>query len=508
MRYAYGCLALSVLLAGCGLVNQSSGKSDGAPGTAPWERPVPKAACGPLDRPETGLQGQVPLADRLNGRSQEGYNCNLALVGQLQEQGASWGYAWYEDCAYMGTANGGGMDHPGAVVIDASERSNPHPSAYLATPAMLDPWESLKVNDRRAMLGAVNGADSGGGPELDLYDIGTDCRHPRHLSTTVIPDTIGHEGEFSVDGQTYYGSNLYPTNATPGTRHNYYYPVDISNPAEPQLMLLWDPPGAGVHGLSLSADGNRGYFTVTSPYGGVPGADPNGLIIADTSDIQLRRADPEIRVISEYYWSDGSGLAQHTIPVTIKGRPFVIFVDEGNFPGKACGSGLAPFSFPRIIDIADETKPQLVAKLMLETHDPDNCPVVMADYGAQYQALFGYDSHYCQVDDPIEPTVLGCGYFNSGIRVFDIRDPWHPREIAYFNPPAQVRKQEQLPGSDHDNFFGATSGAMTADWCSSPVRFDKERGELWTTCQDNGFLILKFTNGVWPFAGAKPARRR
>jgi len=31
---------------------------------------------------------------------------------------------------------------------------------------------------------------------------------------------------------------------------------------------------------------------------------------------------------------------------------------------------------------------------------------------------------------------------------------------------------------------------------------DKKRGMLWTTCQDNGFLMLKFTNGVWPLAGS------
>ena len=40
------------------------------------------ARCGPGSRPETGLQGQVPLQDRLNGRSMQGYSCNMELVGQ------------------------------------------------------------------------------------------------------------------------------------------------------------------------------------------------------------------------------------------------------------------------------------------------------------------------------------------------------------------------------------------------------------------------------------------
>jgi hypothetical protein len=34
----------------------------------------------------------------------------------------------------------------------------------------------------------------------------------------------------------------------------------------------------------------------------------------------------------------------------------------------------------------------------------------------------------------------------------------------------------------------------------APRKFilDHPRGTLWTTCQDNGLLMLKFTNGAWP----------
>jgi hypothetical protein len=33
---------------------------------------------------------------------------------------------------------------------------------------------------------------------------------------------------------------------------------------------------------------------------------------------------------------------------------------------------LAPFGFARIIDIGDETNPEIIARLMLEVHDPAN----------------------------------------------------------------------------------------------------------------------------------------
>ena len=47
-----------------------------------------------------------------------------------------------------------------------------------------------------------------------------------------------------------------------------------------------------------------------------------------------------------------------------------------------------------------------------------------------------YSSHYCAVDDPNHTTAVACSWIGSGVRVFDIRDPRKPREIAYYNPPA------------------------------------------------------------------------
>ena len=62
-----------------------------------------RAACGPGSVPETGLQGEVPLADQMDGRSQQGYRCNLSLVGQYAGNGSAIMMAWYGHCAYMAT---------------------------------------------------------------------------------------------------------------------------------------------------------------------------------------------------------------------------------------------------------------------------------------------------------------------------------------------------------------------------------------------------------------------
>src|SRR5689334_13496015 len=50
--------------------------------------PVPKAVCGPGDKPETALQGQVTAAMRASGF--QGFSCNLQLLAQVRGEGANW----------------------------------------------------------------------------------------------------------------------------------------------------------------------------------------------------------------------------------------------------------------------------------------------------------------------------------------------------------------------------------------------------------------------------------
>ena len=83
--------------------------------------------------------------------------------------------------------------------------------------------------------------------------------------------------------------------------------------------------------------------------------------------------------------------------------------------------------------------------------------------------------------------------------------PERPREIAYYNPPAQRGKNLQLRGSEHaTNLVVHAGGAvlgdsssvrglpdLSADWCSAQIRIVPERRQLWTSCQDNGFLVLQ-----------------
>ncbi|MGH3734304.1 MAG: LVIVD repeat-containing protein [Micromonosporaceae bacterium] len=451
---------------------------------AAFEGPVPEADCGPGSSPETRLQGQVPLADRESGRSTQGYHCNLELLGQFQGEGSSWVSQSYGDCAYLSTRNPSQADSPGVQVIDVSDPANPRRTTALTSPAMRGTWESLKVNEARGLLAAVYAPEPGGNGVafFDVYDIRSDCTRPRLLNSiastelSIPANVLGHEGNWSPDGKTYWAAGLQAGVITA---------IDVANTSEPKIVYTGST-GLINHGLSVSDDGNRLYIAEIGNLAGaftggaVDPGDPNGVKIFDVSQVQARRLAPQITPVGATYWEDGA-IGQHAIAVTYGGKPHLIFVDEG-------GAGAA-----RIIDITDEGTPRVISKLKLRIHLPEYADVRAEDTAGT--GAFGYEGHYCDVDRQTDPTALACGYFQSGVRVFDIRDAIAPREIAYFNPPAQTGREADLGSSEHAS--PALGGALTADWCSSPPRF-VGTDQLWVTCQDNGFLALRFTNHAYP----------
>ncbi len=465
---------------------------------------VPQATCGAGSLPETDIQGRVSLEDRVSGRSAMGYRCNLKLVGQYQGQGASWVNQSYDHCGYMSTHFPSVNLSPGVQVVDASNPAAPMLSTTLTSLAMLGTWESLKINTARGLMAASAAyTPTGNGPfAVDVYDLTTDCARPLLRGTVLLP-ILGHEGAWSPDGKTYWVSSVLLNKITA---------VDMTDPTAPTSITEIN---VGTHGLSISADGKRMYLSeigASNPLGSAGDSCGNGLAIFDISQIQARVANPKIQELGHLCW-DGE-TTQSTVPVSVRGKPYLIAFDEGGTGEDGTGTGLqGPAGSVRIIDISNEAKPFVVSRIRLEIHMPENSAEAKGDVAGT--GAFGYQAHYCAVDRDNNPTALACSFFNSGVRVFDIRNVTHPREIAYFNPPAQVDKALLLSGSEHAanplignlgfNLFSVPTSsspsvqvpaALTADWCTSPPRFVGK--QLWVTCQDNGFMVLEFTNAAYP----------
>ena len=496
----------------------------GPKSNTPSMGPVPKAHCGPGDHTESGLQGETTQQERFSGDSERAYNCNLELVGQ-QPQGefegafSQDGPAYDGDCAYYGTDRVTSLQqHLGVTVIDASDPQHPQPSAYLDdTAAALAPHETVQTNNRSHLLVVAQS----GGPDFAVYDISADCRHPVLKADIQLPGSHGHMGAFAPDGRTYWLTQSF---RGPG---GFLYSVDLADPSNPLVLPPWQFLGDGrPHGLELNPPGfEPGVPEGTRVYAGQPGdfgntsgdIGPDGLVIEDVSDYQFRRPNPQIRIISKLFWTD-QGEAEPMIPVTIKGHPYLISTDEaggaGGHPGGlagACARGQSLWGYPQIIDVGDETKPKIIAKLMLEVSDPANCLQQVNETppdppgtapGTNLPPESGttnYSEERCVANNPKNATMMACSFQNAGLRVFDIRDPYHPKEIAYWKPPAvrtEVRPSSGswAPGVDRtvDKIAGWARWVVAGN--SQDNNSNGTELELWTVSDGNGFQILRFTD--------------
>lgn len=453
---------------------------------------VPKAECGPGDRTES-VQGEVTMAERFRSGTPQAYNCNLELVGQRLGEGASIGMNTHEDWAYFTTWKNPETKHPGVTVIDVSDMNKPDASAYLDSPGMVEANESLAISTSRKLLLAAAWSNS----TFDIYDLSRDPGHPELVSSTSIPGAMSHMGEFTPDGQMFVGAILKadPSHVPSAPSAGLVF-VDVRDAANPKLAATWTPKDKlwSTHGVRLNDDGTRAYIALTRDRDDVAKAkNPNGLLILDISDYQAGRPNPNGRVVSTLFWDD-SHFSQDAMPFTVKGRPYIVYTDLiGSLgwqtsppPASSCVPGRPGRGFARIIDIGDEHQPKIASRLMLEVSSPERCSKNRLDPVVGY----GYGATTCDPDNPRDAKMLACAYWEGGLRVFDIRDPYNPEEIAYYKPPA-ARTERRAAAPRLDFLPGATD--HTADQVMVP-KFSKSGREIWFTSFDNGFQVVRFSD--------------
>jgi hypothetical protein len=390
----------------------------------PWIEPAPRATCGAGDMPETGLQG-----------NDANVRCNLVVHGKVPAPHFL-SHAWHKHCSYV---NG----QTGTTVIDVSDSAHPVVTTTLTTTGMQTNWETMKVNATSELLAGYQS----NGPVLDVYDVSGDCAHPV-LQTSYQLGGSGHAGQFSPDGTIYYASSLYT-----GT----VYAVDLTDPKKPKVITS-DFGGSQAHDLFIGKDGTRGYFAYSNPAMGLG----SGMVaIIDTSNVQARAAGAKGSKIHEWTWPDGN-VSQYPIAISYRGRDYLMITDE--LGSGACGNPeKPPYGYARIFDIEDEKNPILVSKIKTEAVGP--CTGTPVGDG-----FFGVGTHYCNVDRLEDPRLLACGFWAGGVRVFDIRNPWRPKELAYFDTQG-----EGVPGLP---------------------RILVEEQEMWVATMPGTFYVLKFAEGV------------
>ena len=425
----------------------------------PLLRATPQVGCRPGSRPEPDIQGRVP-----EGSAKNGLWCNMDL---LARHGTSGGFkvlryvdragreCGYYDTALIFPANVFRLDgtSAGVVVLDMSDPARPKQTDTLWEPPMLAPHESLILNEKRGLIAAIHGTIGQGLGQVSIYDASEDCRKPKLQSTT--PSARwGHESGFSVDGKTLYATSQPAITA-----------IDVSDPKAPRPIWLGNTT---AHGMTLNDDGTRGY--VASDWGG-------NMFVLDTSEIQARKENPQVREITRFAWKHNSR-PQNAISFTRDGRPYLLEIDEAH--AGLNGGDEHQIGAARIIDIADETRPRVIANLRLQVHQREDHIAAADDPGASNQ---GYAAHYCDVSSRVDPQVVACSFVMSGLRVFDISDLADPKEIAYYVAPPKAVLENNM---------------VESPYAMSQPAIAPERREVWYTDVATGFNALRVSKSVWP----------
>ncbi|MDH3251075.1 MAG: hypothetical protein OEQ47_19055, partial [Acidimicrobiia bacterium] len=161
------------------------------------------------------------------------------------------------------------------------------------------------------------------------------------------------------------------------------------------------------HGM---VDGDRAYL----------GFWDSGMVILDLSDLD------DIGVVSLLQWEVG-GHTHTTLPMP--GRDIVVVTDEAVTDGCDDDPHMV-----RVVDIADETNPQVVSI----------CPVPEGDFCDRGLRFGAHCLHENRPNSYRSAEVVFTTYFNAGLRVYDVSNPTTPTEIAHWIPecpPGQAAAQ-------------------------------------------------------------------
>jgi hypothetical protein len=215
---------------------------------------------------------------------------------------------------------------------------------------------------------------------------------------------------------------------------------DLSDPAKPVKIrdfgLAGQQPGAGgpvptrLHGaISTGPKGNRVYFAYGTNEGGV-------LQIVDRQKLLTGGKDPtEENLLSPQIGRlDMSPLtgAHTTFPVLDmpiaefvkdklgKVRNFVVVTNE-----QILNECLEPRQFVWFVDVTVERFPASVATWGVPEASGNFC---------SRGGRFGTHASNESMTDIYYRRLMFFSHFNAGVRAVDIRDPYHPKEVAYYIP--------------------------------------------------------------------------
>lgn len=360
----------------------------------------------------------------------------------------------------------------GWSVLDVTEPEEPKLLRFIEGP---DNTWTLQVQAADGLLlTSLEKIPPGWGPRPDdppeaegvyIWDVKKDPAEPQLLSHWRTGADGTHRNFYN--GGRYAHLSAY----APGYEGNIYRILDLEDPRSPrEAGRFWLPEQEGgdaggsddwsegmrvfQHGPAHAENG-RAYL----PYA------RGGFVIADIKDVSRPRLVSRFNV----YPPLGSAIAVHTA-YPYPGRGFAVINSEAL--KENCDE---PLNYAAIIDIRDEAAPRLISLFPTPEPPPGYSHGSFCERGGRFGP---HNQHHAQGLDCLEQREdrVYLTYFNAGVRVYDISEPVHPREIAHYIPADPKRRLGMLP--------------KTLVTQSEDVIVDR-RGVIYVTDKNHGLHILR-----------------
>lgn len=347
---------------------------------------------------------------------------NMRIVGHDDLAGTG-------DCMHVNVVGGHafighqGYTSVGTSIVDVSDPSSPRLLTQIPRPAGTHTHkvqvvgDVMIVNHERNRFEAEPTTSWSAG--LAVYDISRPAE-PRQIGFFATPGTGVHRMTYWEDPYAYVSGT------DEGYIGRFLRILDMSDPSEPREAGRWWFPGQHAAGGEQPTwtpgsrePGSRSDVKEVMLHHALPAGDrlyagywDAGLVVLDVSD----KERPEM--VSHLDLGPSSGNTHTAFPVP--GRDLLVVTDEQltRFIGTQ--------RHVRLVDISDETSPQVVATL----------PVPPGDFHERGIRFGPHNVHEMRPGSLIDSNTIYLTYFAGGLRAYDIRDPAQPVEIAHIVPEA------------------------------------------------------------------------
>jgi hypothetical protein len=204
--------------------------------------------------------------------------------------------------------------------------------------------------------------------------------------------------------------------------------IDLADPAKPVLAGQWWLPGMWRAGGEIppASFGKRAalHHMICAGNIGYAAWRDGGYTIHDLSD------PVKPRLLSHRNYHPPFGGGAHT-PLPLPGRNLLILADEATT--SSCANGLA---YTWVIDVRAPENPVSIATLPTPIEE---------DFCAKGAKFGPHNMHENRPGSMVSEDLIFATYHNAGLRIYDVRDAFQPKQVGYFVPPPPETVVDQRP---------------------------------------------------------------